>query len=110
MHFHPEMFVGRDEFRMLRLTDLHVAGRLAQIFARQGRGGQVPQMRRRAQQNVSQRVGLIAKTLIFQRLGAALPDAALQAERFGTMVVRLHSRHLLCLARSVSIGRVVAPF
>ena len=81
MHFHPEMFISCDQFGVLRLRHLNVAGRLAQMLARQGRGGQVPQMRRRSQQHIRQSVGFIAKAKALQRRGAAFGVAPLQAER-----------------------------
>ena len=77
-----EMLVGGDQVLVLRLGDLDVAGRLAQMFARQRTGRQMTQEIRRAEKHVGQHVGLVGEAPRRQRLGAAGRVAALERERF----------------------------
>ena len=72
---HAEMLVGRDQFLVLRLRDLDVAGRFAQMFARQRTGRQMAQIGRRAEQHVGQRVGFVAKP---QSVSGLVPPSGLR--------------------------------
>ena len=88
---HPEVLVGSDEVLVLRLRRLDVAGRLAQMLARQGTRREMAQEGRRAEQHVGQRIGLVGKAPASQPRRAAGRVAALQREGFrGEAFVRVH--------------------
>ena len=59
-----KMPIGGDEILMLRLRELDVAGRVAQMLARERARREVPQMVGRAEQNVGQDIGFIAESPI----------------------------------------------
>ncbi len=82
MDGHAETPIGVDEVLMLRLGDLDVARRRAQMLARQRARRKVLQMRGRAEQHVGQHIRLVAKAPARELPRAALRLTPAQREGF----------------------------
>jgi len=83
MDAHAEMSVRRRQFPVLGSGDLQIGRVLAQELARQGTGRQVPQVVRRGQQDIRERVRFVVETPIAESRGIAGRATALQRKVIG---------------------------